>query len=482
MFAFRVIGLAIGRWASPATGDRLAGSALRNALVRGALGLLLACLALVSPALAQTGKQTTGPGAATTPGQAEQEALFQRILKEPANLDLAFRHAELSTANGDYEAAIGSLERLLFFNPNLPRVMVELGVLYFRLGSYEMSREYFTKAIAPSDTPAEVRTRVEAYLTEIEKRLNPSLTTGFAQTGVRYQTNANAGPNDSTVRVFGFNATLDKEFEKQSDRNWFAQGIVRNVIDFGNQRGDAWESSVAGYLTRHKRFGRLDTALLDFQTGPRLAVLPDHVYGLSYRPYVGLTGINLGGFNYLSQQTYGNALNYIPTPGWSFEIGVERIRREFHNSEEYPNVEIQSGTQYAGYINLAGPLMLGWNWQARGTLADHNAEAAWQSYRQRGVDVSLSYATNVHLFGASRRFTFIPFAGYLETMYDEPDFTVDPTTERRDRERKAGIALDVLLGKQFGIAIRLQHTDASSSLPNFETKNTSVFGGPTWRF
>src|SRR5262245_15791409 len=48
----------------------------------------------------------------------EQELLFQKVLRDPKNLDVAFRHAEISTALGDYEAAIGSLERMLFFNPN----------------------------------------------------------------------------------------------------------------------------------------------------------------------------------------------------------------------------------------------------------------------------------------------------------------------------------------------------------------------------
>ena len=33
------------------------------------------------------------------------------------------------------------------FNPNLPRVKLELGVLYFKLGSYELARSYFQEAV-----------------------------------------------------------------------------------------------------------------------------------------------------------------------------------------------------------------------------------------------------------------------------------------------------------------------------------------------
>src|SRR5262249_24884426 len=94
--------------------------------------------------------------------KSEQQALFARMLKEPANLDVAFHYAEVSTKLNDFEAAIGSLERMLFFNPNLSRVKLELGVVYFRLGSYEMAKTYFTNAIKVPATPSEVRVKVRA--------------------------------------------------------------------------------------------------------------------------------------------------------------------------------------------------------------------------------------------------------------------------------------------------------------------------------
>src|SRR5690349_23024987 len=109
----------------------------------------------------------------------EQQTLFERTFKEPANLDVAFRYAEVSTKLNDFEAAIGALERMLFFNAQLPRVRLELGVLYFRLGSYEMAKSYFASAIADASAPPQVRATVQAYLDEIEKRLSPSFLAGF---------------------------------------------------------------------------------------------------------------------------------------------------------------------------------------------------------------------------------------------------------------------------------------------------------------
>ncbi|HXF55165.1 MAG TPA: tetratricopeptide repeat protein [Hyphomicrobiaceae bacterium] len=412
----------------------------------------------------------------------EQEALFQRILKNPADLDASFRHAEVSTALGDFEAAIGSLERMLFFNPDLPRVRLELGVLYFRLGSYELSKAYFESAITAPDTPAEVRAKVAAYLAEINKRLNPSQLTLFAQTGARYQTNANAGPDGSLVRVFGFDATLDRQFVRQPDWNWFAQGVARHLLDLGNQRGDAWETTIAAYLSRHDRFTRLDTNLVDLQTGPRLALFPESAPGWSVRPYVGATGVHLGGEYYLSVQTAGASIAWVPAPGWSFEIGYERSRRDYDNTDDYPTAEEQTGMVDTGYVLAGGPLLLGWNWFARGAISDNDARVPWQSYEQRTLDIYLTYTLVLPVLGPERPITIVPFAGILDADYDGPDPLIDPNVARQDLERRIGIGIDLQLTKDIGFSARFQQSKTDSTLPNYEMENRSVYFGPTVRF
>ena len=80
--------------------------------------------------------------------EAQKEALFQRTLRDPANLDVTFAYADISAKLGDNEAAVSALERMLLFNPNLPRVQLELGALYFRMGSYDIARTYFDRALA----------------------------------------------------------------------------------------------------------------------------------------------------------------------------------------------------------------------------------------------------------------------------------------------------------------------------------------------
>src|SRR3954454_22013378 len=113
--------------------------------------------------------QTVEPPGKPAIVQLDYESLFQQMYRTPANLDVSFKFAEQAVARGDYEAAIGALERMLVFNPDLPRVKLELGVLYFKLGSYELARGYFQDAL--KSAPDDIRGQVQAYLAEIDRRL-----------------------------------------------------------------------------------------------------------------------------------------------------------------------------------------------------------------------------------------------------------------------------------------------------------------------
>src|SRR5438128_5790371 len=144
--------------------------------IRGSLALAVIAIGLlgIHPSSAQ---QLSATERAQL--QAQKDALFQKSLRNPADLDTAFAYADVSARLGDYEAAVSALERMLLFNPNLPRVQLELGALYYRMGSYELARDYFDKAAA-ANPPPEVRARVERYLADIEKGQSRHHLTGYA--------------------------------------------------------------------------------------------------------------------------------------------------------------------------------------------------------------------------------------------------------------------------------------------------------------
>jgi tetratricopeptide (TPR) repeat protein len=111
---------------------------------------------------------------------AEQDKLFQQMLREPGNLDVAFAYASVSARLGDNEAAVTALERMLLFNPNLPRIDLELGALYFRMGSFDLAGDYLIitsqmRVIAHGVDAASFRLAVSDFLVACPSRAATAL-------------------------------------------------------------------------------------------------------------------------------------------------------------------------------------------------------------------------------------------------------------------------------------------------------------------
>jgi hypothetical protein len=468
----------------------------RNAVLRGPLhrprsggGRLALALGVALSsgcALAQGGPSPNAPA----PLRAQYEALFQQTLRDPGNLDASFRFAEVASAIGDQEAAIGALERMLFFNPQLARVKLELGVLYFRLGSYEMARSYFNAAVEAPDTPTEVRLRVAQFQSEIDRRLRTTQFSGFFQAGLRYQSNANAGPNGIIVRALGQDATLATQFRRQGDWNAFVLGGGRFIYDFGNQRGDVFEADVIGFYSKQFKIDRLDTGLFEIQAGPRFALLPDAWPGSSIKPYLVAGAISLGSASYLRAWGAGVTLA-LPFTYALVEPGYEVRQRDYDNSEDYPTAKDQSGRFQSGYLRASGPLhAFGTTlvrWQFRGAYNVQEARAPFtgsraNAYRQWTADLAFPWEFEASFLPQARRWTVSPFVGYSHSKFEEPNPIVDPLIARRDREWRVGASFDMPLTDAFGLAGLISYSHVNSSLPNYEVRNFTVSFGPTGRF
>jgi len=211
-----------------------------------------------------------GPASAQPPPDAERarlqeqkEALFQRMLRDPANLDVAFAYADLAAKLGDNEAAVSALERMLLFNPNLPRVDLELGALYFRMGSYEISRTYFERALA-ANPPADAKARIDTYLAEIARLGATRRFSGYFAFGGQYQSNANLAGSSFVSGI-----QLAPEFTKQSDVNIFGGGSFLYSYDLGTQTRDTLEVAGIGFGNHHRIVTRLDLGLVEATVGPR---------------------------------------------------------------------------------------------------------------------------------------------------------------------------------------------------------------------
>ena len=93
------------------------------------------------------------------------------------------RYAAAAIKVDDLEGAISALERLLLISGDQPRVKLELGTLYSRLGSYEAARAYFDSARSSGLATTEVKQRADEYLVVIDSKTGKSQFSGDLMAG-----------------------------------------------------------------------------------------------------------------------------------------------------------------------------------------------------------------------------------------------------------------------------------------------------------
>jgi hypothetical protein len=269
----------------------------------------------------------------------QQAQLFQQMLKKPSDLDVAFKYADVSARLGDNEAAVTALERMLLFNPNLPRVQLELGALYFRMGSFQISRDYFDKAAA-SNPPPEVQSRINEYLGQIQKLSSGSQFSGFVFFGAQYQTDANVGPGSPTLTspVAAVALSLSNEFVKQPDTSLFLTTSLFYSYDLETQNHDTIDVIGTAFGNHYFKFGRLDLALGEVTAGPRFNFPDPGLWAqtATVRPYVILNEVGLGGNQYFYTYGVGGEVGGIFPDNLTLTGRLEAREKHFSNASDRP--------------------------------------------------------------------------------------------------------------------------------------------------
>jgi len=263
------------------------------------------------------------------------------MLAQPANLDIAFEYAGLSARAGDLEAAISTLERMLIFAPGLPRLQLELGVLYYRLGAHETARSYFQNAVAGPGVPEAVKARVEPYLAAIEKRTAGYEFGGVVLTGLRYQTNANAAPT-GTVTIQGLPFELDEEASGEPDFNSFVSANLFYSRDLQNQ-GDRFDVNLTTYGAWFASRTELDTGLAELRLGPVFDLERFNIPNTDFGIHGIGTGIMLGEEPYLAGGGAGASMATLLGPRTRLLVLNEYRREEYFDSDFRPTSSDRSG-------------------------------------------------------------------------------------------------------------------------------------------
>jgi tetratricopeptide (TPR) repeat protein len=415
--------------------------------------------------------------AQTVAGLSGEDSLFQVMLRNPSNFDAILKYANSAKQQGDVEASIGALEQLLFYNPELPQVRLELATLYFRLGSYEMSRGYFEIVQSSARVTPEMKRLAQDYLDAIDAKLQSDQWSGYFQSGFRYQTNASLGPNQQSL--IGATRPIDSRFAARPDWNWFAAFALNYVHDFGNDHGDIFEANIEGYDAQQFMASQVDVGLLDIRFGPRFDLFSEELSGASFKPYVAVAGAILAGAPYLG--TFGGGISVrFNLANIALNSYVEVRGLDYRNSSLYPLASGLDGTLATFALQAAGQFVEGCGWEARFALNHSDSSFSWFSYNRYAFDFWFP-CTFPSPWGG-RGWTVAPSIGVAPWIYRQPDPVNFPLITEHALEWRAGIGLNIPMEARIGFGILLQYHAIDSNVPANTIKDFAVTLGPTINF
>ena len=167
----------------------------------------------------------------------KKQEVFKKLFKDPTNLSLLFEYANLSILVGDLEGAIGVFEQMLIYDSELPRIRLELGVLYFRLGAYALANNYL-KSVKEFNPPPEVEARVDQFLEAIVSAEEPFQWQQNLSLGWKHTTNGNSGINADFIEIGDFLLEVDPDSKREGDRSSLYNYSLSIDQDLNHPRGD----------------------------------------------------------------------------------------------------------------------------------------------------------------------------------------------------------------------------------------------------
>ena len=427
--------------------------------------------------------------------QAQKEQLFQQMFRDPANLDVTFAYADVSARLGDYEAAVSALERMLLFNPNLPRVQLEIGALYLKMGSYELARDYFDKALA-ANPPPEVKARVEQYLSEIEKSQSRHHLSGYVFFGGQYQSDANvAGSSQILTPVFPFPVLLNTPFTKQGSGSVFGSGSLLYSYDLETQNRDTFEITGVGYLSHYfnSAVTRLDLSLLELTAGPRFNFPNGGPLGeklASLKPYMIGDEVGLGWNQYFAAGGLGIEYDQIVWNDLALKTAFEFRHKDYTNAPDRPLSTGLNGNDKLLTLSAAKPITDNTVLNLEFDYLDQATELAF--YTNTTYAVAGSYRIRYEDPTGFTPYSWesAPFVGRAWSYYAAPD----PCCNTSGNPLMPGISTQLTQRWRFGftqtwpvadavaIVAQLERDIISSNLPLYSYNNTSFLIGPQIRF
>lgn len=436
----------------------------------------LAAAALIAVSGAAAGAEAPSKSAL----RAEQSALFQQLLADPADVAVNLAYARISAQLEDFEAAIATLERFISAGSTSDQVRIELGALYFKLGSHQAARQYF-ESVSP---PAAADRRVASYLAEIERRSATHRLTGRVSTGVVHSDNATLGLSDigdivssvPTIIPFPIPIFVAPGAQAKADYGARATLDLTHTYDLGLAGPDVWltEASISALRYRNAPRGDLSTFLV--RTGPQLSADQDRD-GLKLRPYGEFLAILQDDELSLFAPALGLEASEVISDTL-FAFGEARLR---YRDDQTPT-GARAGFSFLGALGAAYSPARDLTFRLRGEVERAESEVASARSWRAGASVTSQFGYDPGLDFVDEKWTVIGGVGVFHNDFDAPDPLFAPASDRYDVEFRANLAHRVALTDGVGIVIEGGYFSRDTSLSGFDIDAATFGAALDWKF
>lgn len=436
------------------------------------LALLLSTLvAFSSPSLAQVNDAK----------RASYRAAFEETLRRPGDAEVLLKYAQAAAAAEDYEGAITAYERFLVIDADQPRVKFELGVLYYKLKSYDAARTYFEAARTSTKSTPEVAERSSEFIRDIDRRWGTSRLTGEFVAGIRYSDNPASLPT-GTLQSYGATVVPNPTFQRQGDFAFVGAASLSHRYDFGRQDNGTLETDFSFYTAKQFQVTNADVMLLDLGVGPRMELIDGPLSGVQLKPFVSGRYITVG--NLPTYWAWGAGLEASVPVAEKVRAGIVVLgqRRDFVDNASVPFNSQNSGNNGTVAGNLRADLTTDLEASLGGNYTRYIAMTGFQSYGEAGFGGSLTWRFVDPVGVNGRKWTLAGNAAMAFATYDQPDPFVQPNTVRTQTDVNLGLLLSVPLDDRLTLVGQTTYFQRSASINNYSFNSFSSLVGIGWRF
>ena len=389
----------------------------------------------------------------------ERDEIFTTLITDPTNLNNLFEYANLSILIGDLEAAIGVFEQMLFYQPDLPRVRLELGVLYFRLNAYSTAQNYL-ESVFDFNPPEEVIEKVNLFLNEINKNTVKFKTRHVLGYGAKHASNANSGIGTDFIDVLGLRLIVNPDVKPSSDRIFAYRYSLQSVEDLKHPRGNKRNIFFAVTDERPVNFDDFDLSSVVLSVGQDFYLERTNKYFLN----------PIANLSYTGSQIFLADRGLLNTHQMSFQIGSKRNNNLYMGLKlNHDQRNFERNKNKSGYMNGISSVFSYEFSNNLFTSVEYSfnkfvAQVESEDYTQRLFNLSLiknfpnDYSLNLNFNQLKKNFYKASF----------------PWPLRRDKGNTISFNVSKLFSQCHNISLGISKSNFNSSVGLYEKKNTST--------